>query len=66
MSLALSACPRRVQPLHVIVYALFQWEAWFITKRAACIREIGLGEILVMRVRIVEVWNRTPKSLRTS
>src|SRR4029077_13933259 len=40
--------------MHVITYALFEWEAWFITKRAACIREIGLGEVLVMRVRIVE------------
>ena len=45
-----------VQPLHVIAYAFFERKLRLITKRAARARDIGLGEILVMRVRIVEVF----------
>src|SRR4030095_3909080 len=40
-----------VQPLHVIAHAFFERKLRQITKRAARARDIGLGEIFVMRVR---------------
>ena len=44
-----------VQPLHVIAHALFQGKPRFVTKRTAGVRQIGLSEILIMCVRIVDV-----------
>src|SRR5205814_3685380 len=45
------ACPTLVvEPLHVITHSVFQREARLVTERAARIREVGLREILIMRV----------------
>src|SRR5437667_80761 len=44
-----------VQPLHVIADALFQRESWLVTERAARVREIGLREVLIMGMRILDV-----------
>ncbi len=46
---------RSVQPLHVIAHALFQGKSWLVPQRAARIREIGLCEVLIMRVRVIDV-----------
>ena len=44
-----------VQPLHVIAYAFFQRKPWLVAKRAPRVCEIRLREILIMRVRIIDV-----------
>src|SRR5260370_18595749 len=44
-----------VQPLHVVAHTVFQRKAWLVTERAARVREIGLREILIMRMRILDV-----------
>jgi len=44
-----------VQQLHVITYAFFQGKPWLIAERAARAREISLREVLIMRVRIIDV-----------
>ena len=45
----------RIQPLHVIAHAFFQRELRLVTQRVARIRQIGLREVLVMRVWIIDV-----------
>ena len=46
---------RGIQPLHVIAHPIFEAKSWLVTERAAGIREIGLCEVLVMRVRVIDV-----------
>jgi GNAT superfamily N-acetyltransferase len=45
----------RIQPLHVISHTVFEPKLRFVTQRVARVREIGLGEILIMRMRIIDV-----------
>src|SRR5438067_1458603 len=54
------ACPTLlVQPLHVIADPFFQREARLVTERAARVRQIGLREVLIMRVRVIDViWSK--------
>ena len=46
---------RGIQPVHVIAHAVFERKSWLVAECAAGIREIGLGEVLVMRVRVIDV-----------
>ena len=45
----------RIQPFHVIGYPRFKRKLRAVTKRAARVGQIRLGEILIMGVRIIEV-----------
>ena len=56
LSLILWGSLGRIQPLHVITYAVFERKAWLVPKRAARVREIGLRKVLIVRVRIIEIF----------
>lgn len=45
-----------IQPLHVIAHAVFERKLRLVSERIARAGEIGLREVLIMRVRIVEVF----------
>jgi hypothetical protein len=44
------------QPLHVIAHAVFERKPRPVPERFARVREIGLRKVLIMRVRIIEVF----------
>src|SRR5947199_10640934 len=44
-----------VQPLHVILHAGFERKLWRITECIAHTRQVRFGEVLIMRVRIIDV-----------
>jgi hypothetical protein len=45
-----------IQPLHVIAHSVFERKPRLVSERFARAGEIGLREILIMRVRIIEVF----------
>jgi hypothetical protein len=46
----------RVQPLHIIAHAVFERKPRLVSERIPHGGKIGLREVLVMRVRIIEVF----------
>src|ERR1700694_861772 len=50
-----SGFPLRIQPLHVIFHAGFERKLRLITERAPDFVQICLGEVLIVRVGIVDV-----------
>src|SRR5436190_4620973 len=44
-----------IQPLHVIAHTVLQRKPRLVPERTACVREIGLCEVLIMSVWIVDV-----------
>ena len=45
-----------IQPLHVIAHAVFERKLRLVSERVPRASEIGLREVLIMRVRIIEVF----------
>ena len=45
-----------IQPLHVIAHAVFERKLRLVSERIARAGEIGLREVLIMRVRVIEVF----------